>query len=70
MTYILCTILGSIVTALSILFTYQFTDNDPAILIWLGIYTIGLIALVYGVSYIRLYLPKWIGDTLYIQSYL
>ena len=70
MTYIICIVLGSIVTALSVLFTFQFTDNDPAILIWLGIYTIGLMTLVYGVSYIRLYLPKWTGDTLSMQSYL
>ena len=58
MTYIICIVLGSIITALSVLFTYQFTDNDPAILMWLAIYTIGLMTLVYGVSYIRLYLPK------------
>lgn len=58
MIYVTCTVLGSVVTALSILFTFQFTDNDPAILIWLGIYTTGLMTIVYGISKIRLYLPK------------
>lgn len=56
MTYILLTILGSVVTTLTLLFTYEYAGYDPMILVWITIYTIGLYVLSYGINRIKLYM--------------
>ena len=50
MTYILCIIVGTLLTTLSLIGTYEFVEYDIAIMIWLAAYTVGLITTMYGVS--------------------
>ena len=53
MTYILCIIIGTILTTLSLIGTYEFVGYDMAIVIWFAAYTVGLVTAMYGVSNTR-----------------
>lgn len=53
MTYIFCIIIGTLLTTLSIIGTYEFVGYDIAIMIWFAAYTVGLVTAMYGVSQTR-----------------
>jgi hypothetical protein len=53
MTYIFCIIIGTVLTTLSIIGTYEFVGYDIAIMIWFAAYTVGLVTAMYGVANTR-----------------
>ena len=55
MTYILCTVVGAVLTTLTLILTWEYSQYDFGIMLWIGMYTLGVYTLSYGVNKLKYY---------------